>query len=160
MKRIVIVVGTIICLNLFGFDPDEKKYPDVLVYNVLRVYDGDTITADISGYPNIIGKKIGIRINGIDTPEIKDKNPIIKKFAKEVRDYLYEKIIKAKRIELKNIDRGKYFRIVADVYIDGVSVKEDLIKKGYAKPYDGGTKNIWTVDDVLKAKRKTTTEIK
>ena len=36
--------------------------------------------------------------------------------------------------------RGKYFRIVADVYADGVSLTDKLIKSGYAVPYDGGTK--------------------
>ena len=154
MKRILLLLLCVVCLVSYA---EKPKYKDVLVYNVTKVYDGDTITVNISGYPDILGKKIGIRINGIDTPEIRDKDPIIKAFAKTVRDYLRKKVDNAKRIELKNIDRGKYFRIVADVYLDGVSVKADLIERGYAKPYDGGTKNIWTVDDVIKAKKKNET---
>ena len=34
-------------------------------------------------------------------------------------------------------------RILADVQVDGVSLGEELIKKGLAKPYDGGTKSGW-----------------
>lgn len=39
--------------------------------------------------------------------------------------------------------RGKYFRIVAEVRIYGVSLGEELIKEGLAHPYDGGTKIEW-----------------
>lgn len=39
---------------------------------------------------------------------------------------------------------GKYAgRIVADVNVGGVDVAKYLIGKGYAKPYDGGTKPKW-----------------
>jgi len=44
---------------------------------------------------------------------------------------------------LRNIDRGKYFRIVADVYIDGKSLAQMLLTKGLAKVYDGGKKSEW-----------------
>ena len=55
--------------------------------------------------------------------------------------YFVEKLLKStKRIDLKNIKRGKYFRIVADVYIDGKSLSDAIIKSGYACKYDGGTK--------------------
>jgi micrococcal nuclease len=46
----------------------------------------------------------------------------------------------AKVIELKNMKRGKYFRIVADVYYDGKNLAEILIKNKLAVKYDGGTK--------------------
>jgi len=46
----------------------------------------------------------------------------------------------AKTIELRNMQRGKYFRIVADVYADGQSVGEGLVREGLAVVYDGGKK--------------------
>ncbi len=46
----------------------------------------------------------------------------------------------AKKIELHNIQRGKYFRIVADVIADGISIKSELIKSKLAYSYDGRTK--------------------
>lgn len=41
--------------------------------------------------------------------------------------------------------RGKYFRIVAEVRVDGQNLGQLLIEKGLAKPYDGGKKQKWTV---------------
>ena len=38
----------------------------------------------------------------------------------------------AERIDLKNMGRGKYFRIVADVYVDGGNLAETLIDSGMA----------------------------
>jgi len=46
----------------------------------------------------------------------------------------------AEQIDLKNIARGKYFRIVADVVVDGESLADELIEAGMAVPYDGGKK--------------------
>jgi|GEM_PF-5446512 len=43
-------------------------------YNLIRDIDnGDTFRANINSYPSIIGRKMAIRINGIDTPEIRGK---------------------------------------------------------------------------------------
>ena len=46
----------------------------------------------------------------------------------------------AHSITLKNVERGKYFRIVATVEADGQDVSDLLIQEGLAVPYDGGTK--------------------
>ncbi len=41
------------------------------------------------------------------------------------------------------MQRGKYFRIVADVYVDGNSLADELLQAELAKPYDGGKKPKW-----------------
>ena len=46
----------------------------------------------------------------------------------------------AKLIEFKNIKRGKYFRLVAYVYVDGVSLADILIDSKVVVRYDGGVK--------------------
>ncbi len=46
----------------------------------------------------------------------------------------------AKVIELRNMKRGKYFRIVADVLVDDVNLSEILVDSKLAVRYDGGTK--------------------
>ena len=43
----------------------------------------------------------------------------------------------ASKIELRNPQRGQYFRIVSKVWIDGESLAEMLKAKGLAKDYDG-----------------------
>ncbi len=116
----------------------------------VRNYDGDTITVNIPDWPAIVGKKISIRIAKIDTPEKRDKNPDIKAMAKTAQRLVENLCKRAKKLELRNIQRGKYFRLVADVYADNKSIADLLIKNGLAKIYDGVKKNVWTQADVNK----------
>ena len=46
----------------------------------------------------------------------------------------------AEQITLKNMERGKYFRIAADVFVDGENLANVLIEAGMAISYDGGKK--------------------
>ena len=41
---------------------------------------------------------------------------------------------------LKNMEREKYFRVVADVIVDGENLADVLIEAGIALKYDGGKK--------------------
>lgn len=122
---------------------EEKKYGKAKVAQIVSVYDGDTFKCHLTNYPPIIGNSISIRVFGVDCPEKKDKRPEMKKLAKEARDYTYKRLMEAKSIKLVDIQRGKYFRIVAKVLIDGSDLGQELIKLGYAKPYFGGTKEEW-----------------
>jgi micrococcal nuclease len=82
-----------------------------------------------------------VRVNGIDTPEVRTKDQCEKDKARTARKLVKNVLSRAKRIDLKNIQRGKYFRVVADVVADGQSVKDLLIKNELARSYDGGTKS-------------------
>ncbi|MFI0434818.1 MAG: thermonuclease family protein [Parachlamydiaceae bacterium] len=130
---------------LFCFENLEaaRCYGALQVDKVCRVHDGDTFIVDIFDVHPLIGEKISIRIAKIDTPEITDKREKIKKMAIEARDYVADRLNHANIIELTNMQRDKYFRILADVYIDGIDLAEELISKGLAKPYDGAKKPVW-----------------
>ncbi|PLX68399.1 MAG: hypothetical protein C0602_08415 [Denitrovibrio sp.] len=71
---------------------------------------------------------------------MKDKRPEIKSLAQRAKQFTVQQLRSAKLVELRNVQRGKYFRIVADVYIDDKNLGEMLIKAGLGKPYDGGKK--------------------
>jgi len=49
-------------------------------------------------------------------------------------------LIDAEQIVLRNMERGKYFRIAADVIIDGENLADMLVEAGVAVRYDGGKK--------------------
>ena len=53
----------------------------------------------------------------------------------------------AEQINLKNMERGKYFRIAADIYVDGESLADMLIEAGMAVRYDSGKKTHKWCDD-------------
>lgn len=120
-----------------------KIYGDAVVAEVTSIYDGDTFKCNITGYPAISGERIGIRINGIDTPEMRDNRPAVKALARKAKQFTVQRLREGRQVVLRNMRRGKYFRIVADVYVDGSSLGEELITAGLAKPYDGGRKPKW-----------------
>ena len=107
---------------------------------VIKVYDGDTITiAAKLPFKDSIIYRFSVRLNGIDTPEIKGKTDDEKEAAKNARDALANLILN-KNIILKNVNNEKFGRILADVYLDDIHVNEWLVKEKYAVRYDGGTK--------------------
>ena len=63
--------------------------------------------------------------------------------ALEARDFVRAKLANAKEIKLTNLQRGKYFRVVANVVVDGVSLELELLDNGLAYEYSGGKKVGW-----------------
>ena len=118
----------------------KDKYGAIVIDEVISVYDGDTFTVNIKNYPPISGERISVRINGIDAPELKGKcnKEII--LARKAKQITVSMLRNAKVVELRNMQRDKYFRIVADVYTDNKSIAESLIKNDLAVIYNGGTK--------------------
>ena len=119
----------------------KPKFGDYEGAIYVRNYDGDTITFNLPKLHPIIGKKIAVRVNGIDTPEIKGKCDKEKYDAEQAKGMVEDFLKEAERIDLKNMGRGKYFRIVADVYADGENLAEALVDSGMAVRYNGGKKN-------------------
>lgn len=139
MKKLLLALTlSVISLNAV------KTYGNVIVSKVISVYDGDTFRANIATLPPIVGQNIGIRLFGIDTPELRDKDPLVKELAYQARDYARQRLFNAQVIELVNLLRGKYFRIVAQVWVDGADLGQELIDRGLAVAYDGGTKPNWS----------------
>ena len=137
MKKIVLLI----LIFLFLHSPAHaKSFDDYEGAVYLRNYDGDTITFNLPSLLPIIGEEISIRVNGIDTPEIKGKCEKEKYDAKQAQQKVADILKDAEQIDLKNMERGKYFRIAADVIVDGESLADMLIEAGMAVKYDGGKK--------------------
>ena len=131
----------------YNEDGDDITWQDTVEFTfpiqggrVIKVYDGDTITiAAKLPFDNSPLYRLSVRLNGIDTPEIKGKTEDEKTAAKQVKDALSNLILN-KRVSLKNIQTEKYGRILADVYIGELHINQWLITEKYAVKYDGGTK--------------------
>lgn len=106
----------------------------------IRNYDADTITFEIPNIHPLLGKNISVRVLGVDTPELRTKDQCEKNLSKIAKTSVAKLLKNAKKIDLVNIKRGKYFRIVADVQIDGKSLTSMLLEQKLAYSYDGGTK--------------------
>lgn len=122
-------------------DTQEFTFP-VNGGKVIKVYDADTITiASKLPYDESPLYRLSVRLNGIDTPEIKGKgvSEEEKEAAKISRDFVHNLIFN-KYVRLENIETEKYGRILADVYIENIHLNDLLIKQRYAIKYNGGTK--------------------
>lgn len=138
------ITGLIVLLgvnaSVYGASINDKNHGNLTVSEVTSIYDGDTFRANIKGLHSLIGERIGIRVAGIDTPEMRGKCKAEKALAQKAKQQTVSILRAAKNIELRNVKRGKYFRIVADVYADGKNLTSELIKRGLGVPYHGGTK--------------------
>ena len=119
----------------------SQFYPDIKKGRVIKVYDGDTITvaARIPILKNNKIYKFSIRLNRIDTPELRTSNPIEKEYAIKIRDKLSEKIMN-KMVNIKVIKTDKYGRYLAEISYKKLNINDWLINNAYAVNYSGGTK--------------------
>ena len=134
--------------NDIDYKSTMKFVPPIYFGKVIKVYDGDTITiASKLPYNNSPIYRFAVRLNGIDSPEIKGKTSVEKELAKISRDKLNE-LIFGKIVVLKNTNTEKYGRILADIYFDDIHINQWMLDNNLAVPYDGGMKHIpdeWTV---------------
>ena len=131
--------------------PENIDWKDTIPYippvsrgRVIKVYDGDTITIAtyVHGLPDLY--RFSVRLNGIDCPEMRTKNESEKAVAKLAKQRLSD-VILGKDVELHGVRLEKYGRILAEVWINGVSMNDMLVMERLAVAYDGGTK--YTPDD-------------
>ncbi|MBX2988490.1 MAG: thermonuclease family protein [Bdellovibrionaceae bacterium] len=106
----------------------------------VRNYDADTITFNIPEVHPLLGDRIAVRVRHIDTPEIKGKAPCEKEAARTAKRLIENILKRAQRIDLEDVGKDKYFRILADVRVDGRLLSDVLMKNNLALAYEGKTK--------------------
>jgi len=140
MKKLFIILTALVFVASAAL-AGQKDYGSVEVKEVTSIYDGDTFRVNIKDYPALIGERIAIRVGGIDTPEMRGKCIQEKELARKAKQLTVGLLREATKIELRHMKRGKYFRIVADVYIDGKNLADSLFEAGLGVRYEGKTKN-------------------
>ena len=114
------------------------------VKQVLKVVDGDTIDVVIDlGFD--ISYTSRVRLAGIDTPESRTTDAREKILGLEVKEYLKKALDGATDIVIRTekVDSSeKYGRILGWLFVNKQtsSLNTELVNKGYAWSYDGGTK--------------------
>lgn len=113
---------------------------------VTRVIDGDTVVVEAPWLLPELGDTISIRILGIDTPEKgwrgqcqqeKDLGEIATKFAQDT-------LPPGTVVQVEVVQWDKYGgRINGEIWINDQNFAEMQVERGYARDYDGGTKQSW-----------------
>ena len=149
-------MGCCFSINFPSYD-DAPKFEVIGTFKarLVDIYDGDTQTYVIRFNNEFY--RVSVRVNGIDTPEIRSKDP----GAIQARNRAFE-ILTSKTIEnhtkadikrilnenrymvtLRCIKSEKYGRTLADVIsYNGINLGDQLIKEKLAVKYDGGTKTL------------------
>jgi endonuclease YncB( thermonuclease family) len=91
----------------------------VLVGTVIKVIDGDTIKVQLPSGP------INVRLDSVDTPERNQP------WGRESTATL-ARLVANKQVELDVVTQDRYERLVAQVYVGGVNVNEQLVRDGHA----------------------------
>ena len=109
---------------------------------VIRVVDGDTVDVDIDLGFGMTYKKQRVRMMGIDTPESRTRDLEEKFYGKASKANLV-KILDGQDVELVSHDKGKFGRILGELFIGGASysVNQQQIDEHHAVPYFGQSKD-------------------
>ena len=140
MKPIIyFIILLLIAVNVAVAD----DFLELREYRNRLCYDGDTCYVVAKTLPDTL-RNMSIRILGIDTPEIRADCTEEKDLALQGRAFANDMFRNANNIEFRNLKWDKYGgRILADVYIDGMSYKHEIIEAGLAREYYGGKKIGW-----------------
>lgn len=114
----------------------EYKYNAV----VTNVVDGDTVDAVVDlGFT--VSVSVRFRLYGIDTKEIRDKNPEIREHALRAKSFVIDKLL-GQEVLVKSYKTDKYGRWLGEFFVNGeeVSVNNQLVEQGLAEEYFGGKK--------------------
>ncbi|MGQ7285996.1 thermonuclease family protein [Vreelandella venusta] len=119
-------------------------YGSVVVDEVTSVLDGDTIRVNVNEWPPVVGHRIPVRIADINAPERRSRcdteaeKARERQLAADARIYLVERLRSADTIELRRIERGSFYRIIAEVWVDGENLGDEMLAEGHALPYQSG----------------------
>lgn len=124
--------------------PQTPNTPEDLnnVFNgvtLIKVIDGDTLKVSLPCQNAVFCQNISVRVRGVDTPELRSKNPQGRQKAQEAKAFTIQ-FTQNKNLNLTHCARDKYFRLLCNVEADGEDLSAALLNAGYAAPYDGGTK--------------------
>ena len=112
---------------------------------IKKVVDGDTVDVVLDLGFNIL-HSVRVRMAGIDTPESrtrdldeKARGKLAKAFLKNWLSQENEK----KKIVIKTFkkSKGKFDRVIAEIWVDDVNVNEDMIECYHAVPYSAQNKS-------------------
>jgi len=119
-------------LNIMETGPPASLYTYRAI--ITKVYDGDTVTADIDLGMKIWLRGERLRLWGIDTPELNRGNNRIQ--ARIARDFLRRQIL-GKQVIVKTIKdrKGKYGRYLAIIYNRNVNINQLMLSQSLAKKY-------------------------
>jgi endonuclease YncB( thermonuclease family) len=124
-----------------------KQRPGVTYDAVItRVIDGDTVAFQADFLPAPLKKELSIRVFGVDTPEkgFRAQCPSEAQRGEAASAFTKQLIAASQKRQIVLMAWDKYGgRVLGDVILNGVSLRQQLIANGHAREYYGEAKTSW-----------------
>ena len=142
MKKILITLLLLPALAL------AQKTPKGVTYDaeIVRVNDGDTIVISAPFLPAPLKPELAVRVFGVDTPEKghRAQCPSEAQRGEQASAFTKNAVKSTKKHQVILYSWDKFGgRVLGDMILDGVSLRAELIRNGFAREYYGDAKQSW-----------------
>ena len=144
MKKLLFVLAALVMSN----PAHAQKQPTGVTYDaqIIRATDGDTVVIAAPYLLAPLKPELAVRIFGVDTPEksFRAKCESEKKRGEQSSEFTKLVIKSTKKHQVVLYDWDKFGgRVLGDIILDGMSLRDLLIKNGFAREYYGDAKQSW-----------------
>jgi endonuclease YncB( thermonuclease family) len=142
MKKIFLALLLLPALAL------AQKTPKGVTYDaqIIRVSDGDTIVISAPFLPAPLKPELAVRVFGVDTPEkgFRGQCDSEKARGEAASEFTKNAVKNTKKHQVILYSWDKFGgRVLGDMILDGVSLRSELIRNGFAREYYGDAKQSW-----------------
>jgi endonuclease YncB( thermonuclease family) len=125
-----------------------QKTPKGVTYDaqIIRVSDGDTIVIAAPFLPQPLKPELAVRVFGVDTPEkgFRGQCDSEKARGEQASEFTKNAVKSTKKHQVILYGWDKFGgRVLGDMILDGVSLRAELIRNGFAREYYGDAKQSW-----------------
>lgn len=138
----------LVFLLAFPFFAYAQKTPQGVTYDaqIIRINDGDTVVISAPFLPAPLKPELAVRIYGVDTPEKghRAKCPQENARGQAATEFTKKAIAGTQKHQVVLYGWDKFGgRVLGDLVLNGVSLRAELIRNGYAREYFGEAKTSW-----------------
>lgn len=142
MKKLLLLLLAIPTLAL------AQKTPQGVTYDakIIRVNDGDTVVIAAPFLPAPLKPELAVRVFGVDTPEKghRAQCPSEAQRGEAATAFTKNAVASTQRHQVIIYGWDKFGgRILGDMILNGVSLRAELIRNGFAREYFGEAKQSW-----------------
>jgi endonuclease YncB( thermonuclease family) len=125
-----------------------QKAPQGVTYDakIVRVNDGDTVVIAAPFLPAPLKPELAVRVYGVDTPEkgFRAQCPTEDQRGQAATAFTKNAVASTQKHQVVIYGWDKFGgRILGDMILNGLSLRSELIKNGFAREYYGEAKQSW-----------------
>jgi endonuclease YncB( thermonuclease family) len=125
-----------------------QKTPQGVTYDakIVRVNDGDTVVIAAPFLPAPLKPELAIRVFGVDTPEkgFRAQCPSEAQRGEAATAFTKNAVATTQKHQVILYGWDKFGgRVLGDLILNGVSLRAELIRNGFAREYFGDAKQSW-----------------